>query len=418
MALDLQMALASASSDSVTGALRELVDSPWASVDGAELTLVRMAAVSSVGQDVRLLPDAPAARYGALEALGVVVIGKSATSDGTVLLSGGSVSTTRLDLNRMRVVKSSAPGRLNPDDGISRHRREARWLAGQRLGGFPSCVVVADSPDHFIFETDFSPMYTLGELIHQGRMDAERALGTIRDILEGLAVEVYPVGSETPQPAYVPIVRARLDRLSMEPAFDPLLAHLRQRGATINGQRTPPLDALLATADRVEQRLPRHFHVGRGCHGDLISDDILVSHDGGRTMLIDPNPTNVSPTIDLSKMLMSFEFDYESLIRDEFAMACENTAGTSPTIEWQLRAPDRVGPATDREIRQLLADPSTLWEHCGMSAQSHILGLNLRSALHILAIPLFHAVVQQKTDRATIFLAAGMARLAQVLQEE
>lgn len=380
------------------------------------MTLVKAAESSPARDYLGPLPDAPAARYEALEALGVVAIGKPVTEDGTVLLSGGSVSTTRLDLRRMRVIKSSELGRLASVDGISRHRREARWLARQRYGGFPTCSIVVDDPDHLVFETDFLPMYTLGELIHQGRMSAERALGVIRGVLEDLASEIYSAGPEIPQPAYVPLVRARLDQLAQTPAFDPLLSRLKKCGATINGIRTPSLDSLLAEADRAEQRLPRCFHIGRGCHGDLIPDDMLINSFDGRTMLIDPNPTNVSPTTDLSKLLMAFEFDYESLIRDEFDMVYDDT-GESPNIDWNLRDPNRVGPAIDGEIRGLLADPSTLWRHCGVSESRDVPGLYLRSALHILAIPLFHSVVQQRTERAIAFIAAGMSRLAQLLRE-
>jgi hypothetical protein len=421
LALDLNAKLAIAAPDELRWGLSELATKPWAVLAGSGVTLLRKdpATFRADTPPPIVEPLVPQERYGVLEAAGILAIGNIVTSSGEIPLAGGSISRTALDLNAFVVRKRAAVSQMSDEDGIQRHRAEARWLSRQKSGLFPKTWVDVDDTELLQYSMKFVPRYTLGELILQDRassMDVVRVLELALGLLEEW---VYHSGPLRSQESYISVVRRRLSFLgSRDTEWGRRIRRWLDEGVVVNGLRCRPLGVALRQLEQEEIfRAIAHPVPGRGCHGDLIAEGILIDASFVESpILVDPNPRNSSPLVDAGKLLMTFRFHFDLMLRDLFKINVIDG-----------RRPDQVslffpGDASRRESFNLevaaMLSSSQVINNLPSFAGRQIddIAINAQAALHVLAICPFYALHHDKAARALGFLAVGMAGLEEVLR--
>ena len=361
----------------------------------------------------------PLQRYSALESIRVLAIGGIASASGEVELAGGSISRTTLDLEKGVVRKRAALSRMPEQDGLERHRREAHWLAQQRGTVFPRTRIELDGPVLIDYSVEFVPRYTLGEIILQGGLSASGVMKTLEDALDLLERNVYSRGSVRPQESYVSVVRRRLSYLrANEPEMAVQLDGLITAGAVVNGLDCRPLRVSLRQIERSSLlRQVARPDGGRGCHGDLIAEDILI--DGALAyapILVDPNPANCSRLVDVGKLLMGFEYHYDLLLRDLYRIGVEGFRGRSHVVV-EFDGAARQYHQLNIDVAGRLTSSRCVEDlHSSGGSRISVSEVRTQAALHILAISPFHALHHVRRDRALAFLALGMAGLERVLR--
>ena len=364
--------------------------------------------------------------YKTLEEMGALAldVGDSAGVRGSVELCGGSVCTTVLERseNRWVVAKqlTGSEAQLDAVDSAARHRAEAAWLASRRGGKsdpFPSTRVTRWG-EHLRWEMEFIPRYTLGERIVQGRESAASVMGTIRGVVEALAATVYGRRRGAKQPSYLDIVERRFNRLS---ASDTSYATLWYSGGIINGRRCRPIRSLIAQA---REELPdiAHPQGGRGCHGDLIFENILppgIPHTSVGVRLVDPNPANSSPLVDLAKILMNVVSCYDLAYRDHIRVAVKEpgSAGLEVDVDLFDDALSRSYGSLCRLVAgAFLSELPELSKIVGFRVNDR--SLVAQAALHSLALPIFHDAHHRARGRAIGFASVGASLLQHCLDGE
>jgi len=411
MALDRSGALLSASYEDIVGA--GLLHEGIYTVDKG------LALFATSGVDLSALPreEFHGSPYLALERRGVLALDASG-ADGAdaIMLSGGSVCTTRLERSEDRwvVTKQLVRGRGGFDtvDTSTRHRAEADWLVARADYGsdpFPTSRLLRQGT-RLAWEMEFVPRYTLGERMFQGRETATSSASVLLDAFELLAAKVYGPRLGAVQTSYLDIVTRRFRQLR---PLDSVYAALWAAGGSVNGRLCAPIATLLETARGSLPQIasPRG---GRACHGDLIFEDILppgaIPGDHG-IRLVDPNPLNATPLVDIAKVLMNIVTCYDLVYRDGNVLAVTPSgAGAVADIRSSYDPKSRHYVNMCREVGgALLGELPRI--SALMDTELNPRTVLVQAALHALALPMFHEAHHGAHARARTFAAIGASLL-------
>lgn len=375
---------------------------------------------SDIGTLVLLHPD----RYDLLERLGFVAVG-SGLSFGDVAadglpLSGGSVCRTVILPGEASLVvkKTVLRSSLGVRDSRERHIREFSWLRDCSLHWgireFPSvleCDLVGPEPS---ITLEFLPLYTLGERLRQGRESAATLSYRIQDAFLHLEDAVYPRRNSRVQESYIDIVARRFEVLVLA---SELYWRIWHEGVVVNGKVCPALKLLLSSELLLGWVAISQPDGGRECHGDLILEDIL-SGDASKseviTKFVDPNPSNCSVLVDCGKIVMNLLCNYDLLYADRFRLLVSD-GGRLVDLSVSFDDQDLVNilKATAELMIPWCVSLSRRWLEVGSQVTERT--LVVQSALHCLALPIFHDLHHGSRDRGLAFAAIGMSLLADSL---
>lgn len=365
---------------------------------------------------------ASSSAYHLLNSFGIVAVAGDASA-GNIRLSGGSVSECllRREEHSWFVIKRTSGSKLTKTDSWDRHILESRFIAALETNGntfFPSSTSRRDSR---IFEAKmpFIGAYTLGELLVQGRLSGLTFKEKISSIFHALESLLYCRRSTHSQETYIDKVERRLSLLIERSRIHKNVEAFCRMGSQVNGRDCRPIRELLDTA-RSEPRCREILSTNdaRLCHGDLIPEDILFFPESNRFVLIDPNPQNADPLIDLGKMAMSALIAYDLAIRDWVTCVIDDSvrkprASVFAQDEWRQLdfEQQEIGHWICKEGRSLVSR-DVLPDHRVESR-----AIMLIAGLQAMAIPVFHALHQGRDDRALYFLAKGHLLTEQAFQE-
>lgn len=350
--------------------------------------------------------------YDFLDSIGIVAVAGNASA-GNLKLSGGSVSECllRREETRWFVIKRTSESKLTNLDSWDRHIFESQFLATLDIGGntlFPSSTS-KKAGEIFEATMPFIPAYTLGEIIVQRRLSKFALREKISSIFRSLETVLYCRRGERSLETYVDKVARRLSLLIEKSNVRQLVEVFYHLGAEINGCECRPIRELL----NIAQSDPRCREIlysadPRLCHGDLIPEDTLILPGSDQFVLVDPNPQNKDPLVDLGKMAMSALVAYDLAIRDW--VTCNVVMShrlprvqLSALDEWQSLAleQEEIGRWICDDARQLVSQ-NVLADH-----RVEPRAILLLAGLQAMAIPVFHALHHSRDDRAIYFLAKG-----------
>jgi hypothetical protein len=349
-----------------------------------------------------------------LEENGIVLIAdRDATTpphSPVALLSGGSICSTWVDVASMMIIKRATASSILPfEDAYGRHLGEFQFLSkacSTTPSLFPDTDHRTTGGGDLEANITFAPGYSLGERVLRSELDGDQLCSLLDLVLDRLASSLWrslPPGPT--QPSYVEVVERRFRQLLHIPVF----RRLWDEGAEINGMLVASVRGLLAATRKwgIVSELP-----AGGAHGDLILEDIVLANlwrGSPEIVLIDPNPTNCSWIVDVAKLFMSTSAYYEVLYAGQFSINVSmNPARCKIEVQLENAAAvatlDTAASHIERRFAALCAE-----------MRSRRLGFDVvevQTALHLLALPSFHALHHRAHDRAVAFAASGMMRLA------
>jgi hypothetical protein len=395
------------------------IDDRVVTTTGESISAGKLGAIWSrcIGERWLIIPRRAGA-YARLQEAGIVIAG-TATSP---FLAGGSYCLTELkqEGDRLNVRKSIAideeGGFIDSDLKFLREAEVLTSLPDSARGLFPLVTSTGIADGRCYYNSEFFFGYTLGELILQGRISANRVIALLSSLFDNLTVGLYNHHKQsTALSCQEASIQDRVVRrlAFMEHSEDPIALPwkklLSADPVVINGIEFlgwPSLRHWLLTSN---SRIAAALANGppEWCHGDLIFDDILVSADQESLQLLDPNGDACSRLYDIGKILLSSWSFYEMLKYDQFSCAYDGD-----DIELHILRDPAV------EIIKLVHDALALiWVRAGLWNSSYVEPSGgaclLRNGLHNLGLPMFHLMHHRAIARAIAFFAIGVIRLNQ-----
>jgi hypothetical protein len=358
--------------------------------------------------------------YDILENEGVLVVSPLRWRDGGLVLSGGSYSTVSLHLQAGRPVVRKDVTVYNPDDPDRerRQRQECAWmkrLAPEVAHLFPRVLSTHESPGAFELTTEFSPGYSLAELVFQGRANGSEVAEILRSVYIQIAGRMWtlpPVDLGVPadEHDYIGRIRRRCRAITVHSVGGPLERLLRATRVTVNGRECLGVPQLLRDLESDSRWRPVVAPEGRAlCHGDLILEDIIVDTESPAGFrLVDPNPNNQHPIYDLSKTLMSLWLGYEFFYFDLFGLSAFSATGDLVQVDLELsddEAQSVYASAAGRFIPFVMTE---MQGHLGLPERNGLSLLRMGAAINMLAIPMFHLLHHAHEARAVAFAATAL----------
>ncbi|MHB8160608.1 MAG: hypothetical protein ACYDGS_09035 [Thermoleophilia bacterium] len=359
--------------------------------------------------------------YETLDKLGLLAI-QGDISPGDISLTGGSVCSCKLlrSGEEWQVHKRVSSSSLGPIDTHERHLAESEYIAKLIKNGitlFP--VVQSQLCDGFLeLEYDFYYSYTLGERMLQGFVTSDNIYSFVKKLFKALETNLYCHLTDTEPELYTTKVSRRLTFLFKHESVGPFCETLYERGAVIDGLACRPIAQQLSDC-MVDERTKNVLTAARSClcHGDLIPEDILMN-DMGDFKLIDPNPQNADPIVDLAKFAMSSLISYDLALRDWIHCNVSRSKTGQLVVD--------TGVPADWENFQIFQEELGTWICESASALVDPIylpkarcdprGIMLLAGLQAMAIPVFHVNHHIKYIRGQYFLSRGQHLVEKALR--
>jgi hypothetical protein len=258
----------------------------------------------------------------------------------------------------------------------------------------------------------------LAEEIVDGRLTLDEADSALTSVLEALVQGLYSAPHPAASPSYVDTYLHRIRRRAAAIEAAPMAKGetikclMRAETVFVNGVECHGLPVLLKilNADSLHNDITILGY--ERAHGDLILDDIVLSHKG-ELRLVDPNGEACSRLYDLGKLCLSLTTCYEFFKYGMFE--CEiKTDRESPSVTVSMRRHPAV--RTFVELSERL--PAIIADSGMLDGSAHRItpaGLMILNGLQNLALPMFHLLHHGKELRAAAFLAIGLLRVTQGL---
>ena len=332
-------------------------------------------------------------------------------NDSSLVLSGGSVCTTVLDLPTSRVNKTLSATTLGGEDGLNRHVLEFKEMAsasrgpiGSRLGG--KCTF----NDTNTLSCEFLPGYSFGERVLREELTMGDVSTLVLEVLEFLRERVWNSRPAARQRYYKDVIERRY-RLFPRDSF---LRRIYDEPFVVNGAKVEAIKDLLV---KFENRWPfAKSMVGCGAHGDLILEDIVVLRGLEQKYefaLIDPNPQNTSWALDYAKLLMSFWLDYESILVEDFVLSSEVKSRRTVDFTYEVRGLNpEIKNSAVQDIAAHFHQSTTLPHRNEVSLRF----LFEHACLNMLALPTFHSLHHRSESRATVFAVHAAKLLSEMME--
>ncbi len=365
--------------------------------------------------------DNAADAYSTLAARGMVAVAGNSVGSRIKLL-GGSVTHCSLTkiAGKWKVLKRVSKSAMTAVDAMDRHLAEGEWLASIHRSGvriFPNATT-RHHGDFAEIETDFVPAYTLGEHLMRGSISLASGREFVKRLFSRLEKDLYleRVGGDTE--SYSDKILRRYELMSSQAPTGTPFEILFDNAVQIDGFLCRSVSEQLRTIASSRACMKALTPLSsRLCHGDLIPEDILVVRPPADFVLIDPNPLNLDPMVDLAKFAMSCFTAYDIAIRDY--VSCHfDERGRLPRLwlnvpgQWtKFRRDQRdFGNWVCVHARRLVSNLILQDERVEPRA------IMLLAGLQALAIPAFHALHHNKPQRAMYFFGAGQYLVESALQ--
>lgn len=362
--------------------------------------------------------------YPLLHRLGLLVISPAVIVDDGVLLSGGSYSNVLLRVKNgealvYKKIQKFYEGE-NIDAGL-RLRHEGEWLSAlpePAVDLFPRLRRLVDNDKELGYEMDFVPLGSVAELVFQDCIDGNQVFEVLREVYSALCTHMYcnpplELDGLPSEKSYLGCIERRT-KVILESSYptDGILRSLYNAPwVEVNGVRCPSQFALLQQLRSDKKWRPVVEPSGNHlCHGDLILEDILVSMENPKEFrLVDPNAVNRCVLFDVAKTMLSLWIGYEFIYYDLFSIdecTVRSNGGIHVTIT--LDRPDCQSKYA--RVASLFVDfaQRELSKYMGLDARRFNSQLRMASALHALAIPMFHLLHHKRESAAFAFTCLGL----------
>jgi|GEM_PF-5605588 len=367
--------------------------------------------------------------YEILHRNGILVVGPVRTFGECLQLSGGSYSsvTLRLEDGVPLVHKRLEVGSDQHPDREGRQLQECMWVSRlpPRVAElFPPMVSTSTTGSAFELVTEFVPGYSLGEMVFQRRIEADRLAELLEHIYTQVSDRIWsldpiPVQNPGAGETYLQRINRRLAKIENSdlPSGSPLRELLSSCWIEVNGRRCPTVTGLLTMLRQARWGPIVRPRARTLCHGDLILEDIVIDELSPLGFcLVDPNPGNTHPVFDVCKTMMSLWLCYEPIYYDRFSIeALSRDGGTAVSLQIEdLEVAAAFSAAGDRfaEFAELTLAP---WLE--LSRREFRALLRMGAAINMLAIPMFHLLHHRNERRALAFLAQSLWHARQAMSE-